>query len=361
MAINNHLLTLKPRHYVNFKNNPKARLSNLFSGKQESSTLKQRVNVDDIAWSYRNLLGREPESEDTIRQHLMTTDFRQLVLNFVECPEFLTRKPGTYLSEGDASLPPFLEKMSMDFEATDVELAQCAEKIKKAWEFLGEERAHRSVLTYEAFHPENLKDSIDSFWASGEAEARATVRMLAQNGFSACREAVCVEYGCGVGRVMVNFAEHFNTVHGYDISRNHLHHARARADELGRKNITFHECASDVLAAIVPCDFFYSLIVLQHNPPPVIVALLRRALSALKPNGIAVFQLPTYIVGYRFSLREWLQADHALDMQMHCVPQEVVMAIIAEANCRVISVREDGWAGAPGRMISNTFVCRKQP
>lgn len=341
------------------KRNAKKRLQDVFRSTVAASAPSAGVTRDDIVWCYQKLLGREPESEAIIKSHFITTDFRQLVLNFVDCQEFLARRPSINLKESDANLPPFLKKMSIEFEASDTELASCAAKIKAAWEHLGEERAHHSVLTYEAFRPENLSGSIESFWASGKLEAHSAVQMLAQIGLSHLEQKTCVEYGCGVGRVTVNFAEYFSAVHAYDISRNHLRHARERANELGRTNITFHECASDMLAAIEPCDFFYSLIVLQHNPPPVIVALLRRALAALKPDGIAIFQLPTYIIGYRFDLRGWLAADHALDMQMHCLPQEVVMEIIYASNCRVLSVREDDWAGAPGRMISNTFVCRK--
>lgn len=318
------------------------------------------VTPEDVTWCYQQLLGREPESDAMVRAHLITPDFKQLVLGFVGCPEFLSRNPSINLSATEERrLPPYMGKLDIDTNATPRELDQCAAKIKKAWEHLGEEKAHFSVLTYEAFRPENLSQSIDSFWASGEPEAMVAKQVHDQYGAGNLADKVCVEYGCGVGRVTVNFAKHFKTVHGYDISRNHLRHARARAAEVGVHNIEFHECSQDFRVAIKPCDFFYSIIVLQHNPPPVIVELLRIALSALKPGGIAIFQLPTYIIGYRFNLQEWLAADHALDMQMHCVPQDLVLEIMTQSGCRLLGVREDGWSGATDRMISNTFICKK--
>ena len=103
-----------------------------------------------------------------------------------------------------------------------------------------------------------------------------------------------------------------------------------------------HEIADDFRVALEPCDFFYSVIVLQHNPPPVIMELIRIALTALKPGGVAMFQVPTHINDYRFDLKEWLATDHALDMQMHCVPQEAVLNLITATGCYLLGLREDG-------------------
>jgi SAM-dependent methyltransferase len=317
------------------------------------------VSRDEILWCYRNLLGREPESEAVVNTHLRTRDFRHLVLSFVRSQEFIASVPRVTLHSEEPGLPPFLDKLKIDAEATPGELAMCAAKIKKAWEHLGNEKAHYSVLTYDDFLPKNLNGSIEAFWNSGVWEASQVMRTLGELGAKQLEEKVCVEYGCGVGRVTVNFAKSFGRVHGYDISRNHLAYARARATEVGAGNIEFHECANDFRIAIEPCDFFYSLIVLQHNPPPIIVEVLRLAMRALKPGGIAIFQVPTYIVGYQFSLDEWLAMDHALDMQMHCVPQDTVFRLMADSGCHLLSVREDGWAAAPGKILSNTFYCQK--
>jgi SAM-dependent methyltransferase len=138
-----------------------------------------------------------------------------------------------------------------------------------------------------------------------------------------------------------------------------LTYAKARASEVGADNIEFHETANDFRLAIEPCDFFYSVIVLQHNPPPVILTLIRNALEALKPGGIALFQVPTYIVGYSFDLHDWLATDQTIHMEMHCVPQDAVMEAIFVSGCRLLSVREDGCSNATIGMVSNTFLCVK--
>lgn len=333
---------------------------------QEDVRRKQPAGVnisrDDIVWCYRNILGRDPESDALVETHLNTIDFKQLVLSFLGSPEFRSTRTAGDLVEfgGSLGLPPVLDRLDIDVDATPAELGQCAAKIKAAWEHLGDEKAHYSVLSNDAFLPHNLNASIDSFWASGESEVTQAIRALSQSGSSQLEEKICVEYGCGVGRVTVNLAKWFKFVHAYDISSNHLYHARARASQMGVVNVAFHECSRDFRVAMEPCDFFYSVIVLQHNPPPVILELIRIALKALKPGGIAMFQVPTYIVGYRFSLNEWLATEHALDMQMHCVPQDAVLEIISASGCRLLGLREDGCTGARDQIISNTFFCQQQ-
>lgn len=259
----------------------------------------------------------------------------------------------------DVFLPLHLPALPIDTVATNQELALCVAKIKTAWEHLGAAKPHFSVLSGEQFLPENLGASAESFWASGRSEAAMVQNLLRRYGFTALANGTCVEYGCGVGRVTMNFAGMFTTVHAYDISANHLAIAKQRADELAVNNVIFHLCSEHFLDEISPCDFFYSVIVFQHNPPPIIAELIRKALGSLRKGGIAIFQVPTYIVGYRFILAEWLLADHTLDMQMHCLPQAQIFKLISDANCMMLEVREDNWTGAPDTYISNTFVVQK--
>lgn len=319
------------------------------------------VSKEEVVWCYRHLLGRDPESTESIEAHLNWSDFKQLVLAFTSSQEFhapFANIVPTVPSE-NFWLPSVLEKLDIEIDATPKELGKCAAKIKTAWEHLGDEKAHYSVLSNDDFLPDKLDGSIEAFWGSGNTEAAQAIRALDLYGSNQPERKVCVEYGCGVGRVTVSLAKSFKFVHAYDISRNHLDLARARANEVGANNIAFHECANDFRVAMEPCDFFYSVIVLQHNPPPVIAELIRIALTALKPGGIAMFQVPTHIIGYQFSLKQWLATDHALDMQMHCVPQETILQIISATGCRLLGLREDGCTGARNQIVSNTFFCKK--
>ena len=83
-----------------------------------------------------------------------------------------------------------------------------------------------------------------------------------------------------------------------------------------------HVRTVDEMVNLERVDLVYSLIVLQHNPPPVIRLIVRAFLKALNPGGVAYFQVPTYRGGYRFSPGEYLEneAKKHVMMEMHVLP-----------------------------------------
>jgi SAM-dependent methyltransferase len=309
-----------------------------------------------VTWGYRFFLGRDPESTDAVNAHLSARDELQLAKALMRSPEFATRRR-------QFGLEPLQElrelaQLDVETEATAGELRACLDKIRASWSHLGEVTPHFSVLTEQRFLPDNLSQTLDDFWDSGRVEAELVVRLFQRHGLELSGKT-CVEYGCGVGRVTTALSRSFARIEAYDISATHLAHAHKRARELGAGNIRFHECPAGSLPELERCDAFYSRVVFQHNPPPVIAGLIRIALEALRPGGIAVFQVPSYISGYHFSLRDWLEAQRLPDIQMHCLPQRKVFALIAELRCDLLEVREDDATGERSRMVSNTFVVRK--
>ena len=315
------------------------------------------VSREAVTWGYRFFLGREPESEDAILAHCCAQDERQLAENLLRSPEFMANRALPLAPR----LPDALDAAPIEVEtdATAAEIASCLAKVKAAWKHLGSARPHFSVLTDPKYLPRNLTRNIERFWTSGESEATRATNVLRRHGLTSLAGLTCVEYGCGVGRVTAALARSFASVHGYDISAAHLEHARERARELSLMNVVLHECSSDLLTPLERCDVFYSCIVFQHNPPPIICELIRNALSALKPGGVALFQVPVYIKGYKFRLGEWLNSDHPLDMQMHCLPQSKIFELVAEQACLPLEIRQDNATGQPERMLSNMWIVRK--
>lgn len=314
------------------------------------------VTREEVVLAYRMFLGREPESDEAVRVHMECKDLPELRQRFLNAPEFIeTQLDGIRPQHPYSRLNQYRTEIESD--ADEVQLSECIAKIKEAWSHLGEMRPHFSVLTHEQFLPDNLNGSINEFWASGESEAALLQRILARYGYTNLSAMTCVEYGCGVGRVTSALASRFAGIHAYDISPSHLLLAEKRVEEIGARNVEFHLCSDTVLEQLCECDVFYSRIVFQHNPPPLMRQLIKSALKALIPGGVAVFQVPTHKRGYRFKISEWLRADHPLDMQMHCLPQEVIFKVIQEENCVALEVSADDSTGGPE--ISNVFVVRK--
>jgi SAM-dependent methyltransferase len=233
-----------------------------------------------------------------------------------------------------------LPEPNIETLATPQQLSKMWARIEETWTRLGNIRPHFSVATLREFLPENIDGSIDRFWASGYSEANLIAFVLSKCGFGDLAGKTCVEYGCGMGRVTIPFAERFAEIHAYDISPSLIALAQQRAETMAAGNIRFHRCVGGLPDRLEGCDFFYSRVVFQHNPPPVIRELIELALRSLRPGGIALFGVPTFLSGYNFQIDEYL-AQQRGGMEMHCIPQRKVFALIAAAGCRLLELREE--------------------
>ena len=72
-----------------------------------------------------------------------------------------------------------------------------------------------------------------------------------------------------------------------------------------------------------------------------------------------MFQVPTYRIGYRFNVADYLSSPRLLDMEMHCFPQAELLLLIAQEGARLIQIRDDNATGRPDLFVSNTFVIVK--
>jgi hypothetical protein len=115
----------------------------------------------------------------------------------------------------------------------------------------------------------------------------------------------------------------------------------------------------DDLDGVGRFDVVYSGIVLQHNPPPVIAALLRKLMAAVLPGGYALFQVPTFKVGYNFSAAEYL-AGTKVRMEMNAIPQRAIFSVGQAAGLIPLEVREDTDIGDQD-MVSQTFLFHRPP
>jgi hypothetical protein len=106
-------------------------------------------------------------------------------------------------------------------------------------------------------------------------------------------------------------------------------------------------------------DVLFSILVLQHNPPPVIAHIIDRLLRGLKPGGVAYFQVPTFRAGYRFSTKEYLESS-GQGMEMHVLPQRYIFPIAGRNGCEVIEVGPDNMTWSLD-FVSTTFLLQKRP
>jgi 2-polyprenyl-3-methyl-5-hydroxy-6-metoxy-1,4-benzoquinol methylase len=243
---------------------------------------------------------------------------------------------------------------------TPKERAELFARTQAVWRALGETEPHWSVVTAEQFRSSNIAATLDDFFASGETHVGMFMRTLARNGIDASRLKTCMDFGAGVGRLSVALAKRFERVISVDVSASHLQLAREALAQRGIGNATTHVLKTiDAIDRLPACDFIVSVIVLQHNPPPVMRAVLAGLLGRVAPGGVALIQFPTYLPGgYRFDVRDYL-AHGGRGMEMHALPQREAFAQIRAAGLEVLEVLEDGWTGYGVGARSNTFVLRR--
>lgn len=325
------------------------------------STPKQPSSIepDVISTAIRVLLDREPRDADEIADNAKRcTDMRSLRNSIIRSAEFKDKNPTLLWLNFSADEPP----MKIQLETTEAERQALLQHIQSSWEHLGATEPHWSVLTADKFKQEHIAENEEAFYQTGKPNVEVLWQSLRRNGIDPTVLKSCLEYGCGLGRVTRWLAERFDQVYGYDISRAHLAGAGDYLKRRQFQNVVLrHIAAPGDVAQLEKTDLVYSVIVLQHNPPPIIAMIVRGLLMSLKPGGIAYFQVPTYQRGYNFSCAGYLgKVGGKKGMEMHALPQAEVFNIAAQAGAQVLEVFEDNWTGIVNGGRSNTFIIRKR-
>lgn len=171
-----------------------------------------------------------------------------------------------------------------------------------------------------------------------------------------------MDYGCGLGRATLWLARRFKRVLAIDVSEAHLGIAQKNLAARGITNVEFR-LVRDIgdLSLLQGCQFFFSIIALQHNPPPLIVEMLSAIFSGLRPEGYAFFQVPTFAQGYTWSYKLHSAGQMSNQgMELHLVPQSEVFRLAVQSGCIPLEVQPDSLLGIP-RWVSNTFLFSKPP
>lgn len=321
----------------------------------------KHMQIDDqaIHWAYRLFFDREPENFKAVQcRKDMFPDTRSLREHFMNSHEFTMNNGKLFSSEFVGHKP----KLPIDIDVSAETYMALFKRVEQTWERFGKEDPHWSVLSAEQFRKEKIDASLAEFYESGELDAELIDHTLSRNGLTIKNVDSCIEIGCGLGRITKWLSGKFKYIYAYDISDNHLRLAREHQKENNIPNVDFRKLSSfQQLKEFPTTDFLFSIIVLQHNPPPIIAYLIKELLSKLNPSGFALFQVPTYLDNYSFNVKDYLNSSPAADtLEMHVIPQKVIFELAEEANCRVIEVIEDSYIGKPKGGISNTFLIQKR-
>ena len=156
-----------------------------------------------------------------------------------------------------------------------------------AWEEWGKRDPYYGVITDPKFRRAEITQAAkQEFFDSGRHHAQYVMQMIHLY-IDPHFEPKCVlDFGCGVGRLVVPFAEMADRVVGLDVSSAMLAEARLNCRQMGLAN-THLLLSDDTLSALTEkFDLIHSYIVFQHIPPERGRALFAELLKRLADGGI---------------------------------------------------------------------------
>ncbi len=321
------------------------------------------LNPNDVVLAYRLMLGREPENEEVINNLCQTVhSVGRLRDAFIGSSEFRQRM-GDILGQQQNvrqrhpfNLPSI--PVEVNVSASDIDLM--FDRIHQEWEFLGEADPYWSVVTQPQYHLDDFETHREQFFRSGKYSSDLFLSCLRRNSINPNLHSVCLEVGCGVGRVTRYLSRNFESLIATDISSKHLAIARRHLSEEGVKNVELIQLETIRAINNLPrVDAVFSVITLQHNPPPVMAWMIRALLGLLNDGGVAYLQIPTYKSGYLFEVGRYLASQAPKSLEMHFLPQSEVFKLVADGGCRCLEIREDAMVGEEDKMLSNTFLIQK--
>ncbi len=133
------------------------------------------------------------------------------------------------------------------------------------WERWGKENPYFGVCTVEKFRVENLTpESRAEFFAGGEADVKKVLRICREQFDPAFQPETVLDFGCGVGRMLIPFAEVAKQVVGIDVSPSMLQECRKNCEEKSITNIELLQSKDNLLQVTGEFDLIHSYIVFQH-------------------------------------------------------------------------------------------------
>jgi 2-polyprenyl-3-methyl-5-hydroxy-6-metoxy-1,4-benzoquinol methylase len=244
-----------------------------------------------------------------------------------------------------------------------------ANNTDQAWERFGRTDPYFAVLTAPEYHGELSATDRAKFFHSGEVhidEIFSIIRDRLDPSFSPSR---ALDFGCGVGRLLLPLAARCQQVTGVDVSPSMLAEARRNCDAAGATRVRLVKGDDRLSELDGPFDFVHSYIVLQHIPVERGENLVRILASKLSPNGVGMFHA-TYTAGTMRGLARltyWARLNvpaanaivnllrgrsiHAPIMQMNKYSVTRLLDILYSEGCGEVHVRFSDHGGPRGVLL----------
>lgn len=161
--------------------------------------------------------------------------------------------------------------------------------LARNWEALADTDPLFGVLSDPTKH--GGKWETEEFFESGRAHVQKLMRTLSDLRVSFDR-GICLDFGCGVGRLTRPLSEYFTHTVGVDVAQSMIGRARRYRQPGERCEFVVNRDPDLRQFQRSTFDVVHSCLVLQHVPPEIALHYVGEFFRVCKPGGLVVFQLP---------------------------------------------------------------------
>jgi trans-aconitate methyltransferase len=224
----------------------------------------------------------------------------------------------------------------------------------QVWRDFGKDDPYFGVLSHAEYSRENLTSaSVEAFFKSGETHIAQLLSSIERAAIP-LRIGRALDFGCGVGRLLIPLATRFREAIGVDVSEGMLAECKRNLDDRKLINVMLSERIPHL-----DLDVVHSALVFQHINARRGYDIILECWSRLAPGGLLAIQLPTRFTGSRatWHLRQLrnalpiLQAPYNIlsnrrwnkpGVQMNVYDLNVLSARLLDAGAtRIILLRHD--------------------
>ncbi len=193
---------------------------------------------------------------------------------------------------------------------------------------------------------------------------------------AAFRPRRVLDFGCGVGRVLIPLAQHAEAAVGVDVSVAMMEEAAHNCEERDVRNVTFIRSDDGLSRIEGSFDLIHSSIVFQHIAQHRVEVIVRNLLGRLEPGGVGVLQFTTW-APLRKRIGRWLKralppinvaANLARGrpwnlglIEMNCFPFERIMDLLTAVGIvsAFVDFEHTNWGPGNDHGVVMYFRCPK--
>jgi SAM-dependent methyltransferase len=161
-----------------------------------------------------------------------------------------------------------------------------------AWEEWGRRDPYYGVITDPKFRRSQMDGPAKrEFFESGESHVHGVLTTIRKHIDPEFAPRRVLDFGCGVGRLLIPFAKTAEEAVGLDVSASMLQEAQRNCDEHGLSNVRLLS-SDDLLSNLTGSfDLIHSCIVFQHIPAERGRSIFSKLLQRIRPGGIGAIHL----------------------------------------------------------------------